>query len=60
MKNIKATIQRTENIFRFYTRKQINAKTPAQKQTPQKTWEASIIIIIAIRVIRPIQKPLLS
>ena len=31
MKNIKATIQRTENIFKFYTRKQINAKTLAQK-----------------------------
>ena len=31
MKNIKATIQITENIFKFYTRKQINAKTRAQK-----------------------------
>ena len=31
MKNIKATIQRTKNIFKFYTRKQINAKTLAQK-----------------------------
>jgi hypothetical protein len=56
MKNIKATIQRTENITRFYNRKPINAKTPAMKQTPQKTWEASFIII-TIRFIRPIQTP---
>lgn len=37
MENIKVTIQRTKNISRFNTRKQINAKTLARKQTPQKT-----------------------
>ena len=35
-------------------------KPQLETQTLQKTWETSIIIIIAIRVIRSIQKPLLS